>query len=72
MSFPRYPKYKTSGVEWLGDVPAHWEVRRLSYCERQGASRRYSRRPLNQPSRPNNIRHEPPAASAVPLTEARP
>ena len=20
-----YPAYKTSGVEWLGDVPAHWE-----------------------------------------------
>ena len=29
MSFPRYPKYKTSGVEWLGDVPEHWEVARL-------------------------------------------
>jgi type I restriction enzyme S subunit len=29
MSFPRYPKYKASGVEWLGDVPAHWEVKRL-------------------------------------------
>ena len=24
--FPRYPKYKDSGVEWLGEVPAHWEV----------------------------------------------
>ena len=23
-----YPAYKPSGVEWLGDVPAHWEVRR--------------------------------------------
>ena len=22
---------KPSGVEWLGDVPAHWEVRRLKY-----------------------------------------
>jgi len=22
MSFPRYPKYKDSGVEWLGEVPA--------------------------------------------------
>ena len=21
-----YPAYKPSGVEWLGDVPAHWEV----------------------------------------------
>ena len=26
MSFPRYPEYKDSGVEWLGEVPAHWEV----------------------------------------------
>ncbi len=24
-----YPVYKPSGVEWLGNVPAHWEVRRL-------------------------------------------
>ena len=24
-----YPAYKPSGVEWLGDVPVHWEVRRL-------------------------------------------
>ena len=26
MSFPRYPIYKDSGVEWLGEVPGHWEV----------------------------------------------
>jgi type I restriction enzyme, S subunit len=29
MSFPRYPQYKDSGVEWLGEVPGHWEVKRL-------------------------------------------
>ena len=29
MSFPRYPAYKDSGVEWLGEVPAHWVVTRL-------------------------------------------
>jgi len=29
VSFPRYPNYKPSGVEWLGDVPAHWNVDRL-------------------------------------------
>ena len=28
-----YPSYKPSCVEWLGDVPAHWEVKRLkSVC----------------------------------------
>jgi len=29
MSLPIYPKYKPSGVEWLGKVPEHWEVKRL-------------------------------------------
>ena len=28
MSFPRYPKSKPSGVEWLGDVPEHWDIAR--------------------------------------------
>lgn len=31
MSLPRYPAYKDSGVTWLGEVPAHWEVRRLGH-----------------------------------------
>lgn len=26
MSFPRYPTYKDSGMEWLGQVPGHWGV----------------------------------------------
>ena len=29
MSFPRYPAYKDSGVEWLGEVPSHWHVSAL-------------------------------------------
>jgi len=32
MSFPRYPKYKDSGVEWLGEVPEHWNVIALKYA----------------------------------------
>ena len=27
-----YPQYRDSGVEWLGEIPAHWEVRKLKYC----------------------------------------
>ena len=27
-----YPAYKPSGVEWLGEVPPHWGVRRLKYA----------------------------------------
>ncbi|MFM7268797.1 MAG: restriction endonuclease subunit S [Cyanobium sp.] len=41
MSFPRYPAYKPSGVEWLGDVPEHW---------RMGQSRRRFRH-RNEPAR---------------------
>lgn len=26
MSFPRYPATKDSGIEWLGEVPGHWDV----------------------------------------------
>ena len=29
-----YPAYKPSGVEWLGSVPAHWELRRLKWVTR--------------------------------------
>ena len=29
LHLPTYPAYKASGVEWLGDVPAHWEVVQL-------------------------------------------
>lgn len=34
MSFPRYPKYRDSGVEWLGQVPAHWDVGALKHAVR--------------------------------------
>jgi type I restriction enzyme, S subunit len=31
MRFPAYPKYKASGVEWLGDLPADWTTRRIKH-----------------------------------------
>lgn len=34
MSFPRYPEYKDSGVEWLGEVPAHWRIPKLKHLAR--------------------------------------
>lgn len=30
-----YPAYKPSGLEWLGDVPEHWEVLRARYLFRE-------------------------------------
>lgn len=47
MSFPRYPRYKDSGVEWLGEVPEHWEVISIKWLSpvKRGASPR----PIDDP-----------------------
>ena len=29
--FRAYPEYKNSGVEWLDQIPSHWNVKRLKY-----------------------------------------
>ncbi|MEG8234320.1 restriction endonuclease subunit S [Pseudomonas orientalis] len=31
MSFPAYPAYKKSDVEWLGEVPEHWKLTPLKH-----------------------------------------
>ncbi len=44
-----YPGYEDTGVEWLGAVPAHWEVMRVKQVSRvlRGA---FTHRPRNDPS----------------------
>ena len=44
-----YPSYKSSGVEWLGDVPAHWEVKRVKQTARVLRGK-FTHRPRNDPS----------------------
>lgn len=39
MSFPRYPAYKDSGVEWLGEMPEHWTVMRLRHAAKLNPSK---------------------------------
>jgi type I restriction enzyme S subunit len=34
-AYQPYPEYKDSGIEWLGQIPAHWEVRRLKFAAPQ-------------------------------------
>lgn len=34
MSFTQYPAYKDSGVPWLGEVPAHWDVVQVRHLAR--------------------------------------
>ena len=30
----KYPTYKSTNIEWIGDIPEHWEVKKLNYCFR--------------------------------------
>ena len=34
MKYPRYPAYKDSGVEWIGEIPKHWDVKRLKFVSK--------------------------------------
>lgn len=31
MNWRAYPRYKDSGIKWMGEIPEHWETRRLKY-----------------------------------------
>ena len=46
-----YPAYTPSGVPWLGDVPAHWEVRRLKRIVSLNPSRAEARSSLTDDTR---------------------
>ena len=60
--FRRYPEYRDSGVEWLGEVPVHWGVRRLKAI----ASIRYG---LGQP--PRESKHGLPLIRATNIDNGR-
>ncbi len=48
MRYKPYPKYKESGVAWLGEVPAHWEVKSLKALL-------VERKEVNKPIKTKNI-----------------
>ena len=29
--YKRYERYKDSGVEWIGEIPEHWEIKKIKY-----------------------------------------
>jgi len=47
MKLPAYPKYKPSGVEWLGSVPEHWKVKAIKW--ESPVLRGASPRPIDDP-----------------------
>ena len=44
-----YPAYKDSGVEWLGDVPEHWDLKRLRYTIRACQNGVWGEEPVGGP-----------------------
>lgn len=38
MSRKAYPEYKPSGIEWVGDMPSHWETLKLKYIAKASFS----------------------------------
>ena len=30
----KYEKYKDSGIEWIGEIPEHWEVKKIKYISK--------------------------------------
>lgn len=39
MSFPKYPEYKATGLEWPTQAPAHWKQKRLKFAVQLNPSR---------------------------------
>ena len=37
MRHPAYPEYKESGVQWLGNVPEHWDSVALKWISQRYA-----------------------------------
>ena len=31
----RYEKYKASGIDWIGEIPSHWELKKLKYVSKK-------------------------------------
>ena len=45
-SLKPYPTYKDSGVEWLGQIPAHWEMRRTKTLFHERTQKGYPDEPM--------------------------
>ena len=46
MGMKRYNEYKDSGVKWLGEIPSHWELRKMKYTFDERSQKGYPNEPL--------------------------
>lgn len=42
----RYSEYKESGVKWLGEIPSHWELRKMKYTFSERSQKGFPQEPL--------------------------
>lgn len=42
----RYQEYKDSGEQWLGEIPSHWEMRKMKYTFRERSEKGFPNEPL--------------------------
>ena len=42
----RYSEYKDSGVKWLGEIPSHWELRKMKYTFDERSQKGFPNEPL--------------------------
>jgi len=45
-TFPKYESYQDSGVEWIGEIPSHWEISRAKRIFRSISEKNYPDAPL--------------------------
>lgn len=38
MRYKKYPKYKDSGIEWIGEIPEGWKVLKMAWLFNQISS----------------------------------
>jgi type I restriction enzyme S subunit len=48
MKYKKYPRYKDSGIEWLGEIPEHWEVIKGKFLFRAGMGNTILKENLNE------------------------
>jgi type I restriction enzyme S subunit len=39
VSFPAYPAYRDSGIDWLGEVPADWRIQKFRFTFRESSEK---------------------------------
>ena len=42
----RYDKYKESSISWIGEIPEHWEVRKIKYVFTERSEKGYPNEPI--------------------------